>query len=234
MPERGSFRSSIPHPKPECRMVSQLPSRCVRFSGARADIVGVMSFLPLNELPALFPHVVDWISYLEKQAQESGRALTPIEFNLAQNIGVAHPGKVRILSFPRIPLPAHPRVKQLAQQVGLLNADTGGLTAGYGVIVRLDCAKDLRLLAHESVHVAQYERLGRERFLHEYIQQIAAHGYLNAPFEQEAEAKAIKACRDARVHPFLTFPDPLKRRPISAPVCRPRSCDAGAHYRARQ
>src|ERR1700741_4378547 len=32
-------------------------------------MVGVMSFLPLNELPALFPHVVDWISYLEKQAQ---------------------------------------------------------------------------------------------------------------------------------------------------------------------
>ena len=165
-------------------------------------MVGVMVFLPLNELPALFPHVVDWISYLEKQAQESGRALTPIEFNLAQNIGVAHPGKVRILSFPRIPLPAHPRVKQLAQQVGLLNADTGGLTAGYGVIVRLDCADNLRLLAHEFVHAAQYEHLGRERFLQEYIQQIATYGYLNAPFELEAEAKAVKACRDAGVHSF--------------------------------
>ena len=34
-------------------------------------MVDVMAFLPLNELPALFPHVVDWISYLEKQAQES-------------------------------------------------------------------------------------------------------------------------------------------------------------------
>jgi hypothetical protein len=75
-------------------------------------------------------------------------------------------------------------------QVGLLNVDTGGSTAGYGVIVRLDCARNLRLLAHEFVHVAQYERPGRERFLQEYIQQITAHGYLNAPFEQEAEAKA--------------------------------------------
>jgi hypothetical protein len=53
-------------------------------------MVGVMSFLPLNELPALFPHVVDWISYLEKQAQESGRGLTSIESNLAQHVGVAH------------------------------------------------------------------------------------------------------------------------------------------------
>jgi hypothetical protein len=61
----------------------------------------------------------------------------------------------------------------------------------YGVIVRLDCANNLRLLPHEFVHVAQYERLGREGFLQEYIQQIAAHGYLNAPLELEAEAKAI-------------------------------------------
>ena len=56
-------------------------------------MLGVMAFLPLNELPALFPHVVDWISCLEKQAQDSGRALTPIEFNLAQHVGVAHPEK---------------------------------------------------------------------------------------------------------------------------------------------
>ena len=105
-----------------------------------------MAFLPLNELPVLFPHVMSWISYLEKQAQESGRALTSIEFNLAQNVGLAHPEEVRILSVPRIPFPAHPRVKQLAKQVGLLNADTGGLTAVYGVIVRRDCTNNLRLL----------------------------------------------------------------------------------------
>jgi hypothetical protein len=65
-------------------------------------MVGVMSFLPLNELPTLFPHVVDWISCLDKQAQESGRALTPTEFNLARHVGVAHPEEVRILSVPNI------------------------------------------------------------------------------------------------------------------------------------
>ena len=82
------------------------------------------------------------------------------------------------------------------------SADTGGLTAGHGVIVRRDRANNPRLLTHEFVHVAQYERLGREGFLREYIQQIAARGYPNAPFEQEAEAKSIKACRDAGVHCF--------------------------------
>ena len=91
-------------------------------------MVRVMAFLPLNELPALFPHVVEWISCLNKQARESGRALTPIEFNLAQTVGVSHPEEVRILSVRKIPLPSHPRVKQLARRVGLLNADTAGLT----------------------------------------------------------------------------------------------------------
>jgi hypothetical protein len=182
-------------------MVSPLPSRFVRFSGARADMVRVMSFLPLDEFPARFPNVIAWVYNLETQARESGRSLTPFESNLAQNVGVAHPGEVRILLVPTIPLPAHPRVKQLARQVGLLNADAGGLTAVYGVIVCLDCANNLRLLAHEFVHVAQYERLGREGFLEEYIRQIAEHGYLNAPLELEAEAKAIKACRDAGIAP---------------------------------
>ena len=149
-----------------------------------------MSFLPLNELPALFPHVVDWIWYLEKQARDSGRPLIPIEFNIAQNVGVTHREQVRILLVPRIPPPSNPRVKQLAKQAGLLAADTGGLTAGYDVIVRLDCTRNLRLLAHEFVHVAQYERLGIEGFLQQYIQQIAAHGYADAPFELEAEAKS--------------------------------------------
>ena len=72
----------------------------------------------------------------------------------------------------------------------------------YGVIVRQGCANNLRVLAHGFVHVAQYERLGREGFLQQYIQQIAARGYLSAPFEQEVEAKAAKASRDAGVHPF--------------------------------
>jgi hypothetical protein len=49
----------------------------------------------------------------EQQAQESGRALTPIEFNLAQHVGAALPEEIPILSVPRIPLPAHPRIKQL-------------------------------------------------------------------------------------------------------------------------
>jgi hypothetical protein len=70
---------------------------------------------------------------------------------------------------------------------------------GFPSAQRIACALSA---CFELVHVAQYERLGKEGFLQEYMQQIAAHGYLDAPFELEAEAKAIKVCRDAGVHPL--------------------------------
>jgi hypothetical protein len=52
----------------------------------------------------------------------------------------------------------------------------------------------------------------------------ASHEHLNAPFELEAETKAIKAYRDAGAQPFSAFPNPLKRCPISGTV---RRCRAG-------
>ena len=76
------------------------------------------------------------------------------------------------------------------------SADTGGLTAAYGVIVRLDCADNLPLHAHEFVHVAQYEQ---KDFLRDTFYKSP---HTDTPFKLEAEAKAVKACRAAGVHPF--------------------------------
>jgi hypothetical protein len=81
--------------------------------------------------------------------------------------------------------------------VDLLTLHTGGLTAGHGVRLRLNCSNDPGLWAHEFAHVEQYERLGMEQFLRQYILQISEHGYLGAPLEVDADAKALKACRDA-------------------------------------
>jgi hypothetical protein len=39
---------------------------------------GVMSFLPLDGFPALFPNVVAWVYNLETQARESGPVPSPI------------------------------------------------------------------------------------------------------------------------------------------------------------
>jgi len=160
-----------------------------------------MAFISPDQLDALFPDVLRWIRSLEEDAKKFGRTLAPLQISLAQTVGIAHPEKVRIWWVPKIPLPPDPHIVQLAEQIGVLNFNTRGLTAIYSVIVRLDCANQPRLLAHEFAHVEQYERLGVEGFLREYLRQLNEYGYQNSPFELEAEAKAIKALeafRDAR------------------------------------
>jgi hypothetical protein len=46
------------------------------------------------------------------------------------------------------------------------------------------------LLFHEAVHVVQYEHLGLDRFMHEYVMGWAANGfeYRNIPLERQAYA----------------------------------------------
>ena len=75
------------------------------------NMVRIMSFLPLNELPALFPHVVDWISYLEKQAQESGKVAMRAAANKAKLRGVFIGSD---LTRDRAPLPSLLRAPKLA------------------------------------------------------------------------------------------------------------------------
>lgn len=153
-----------------------------------------MSRLPLNELPELFPHVQAWVTGLQKQAIATGKSY-PLYSPYARAAGVIHQAKIRILSAAAIPSPTHPRIAELAKEIGLLTPATGAITAGYGIIVRADCVYDLRLIVHELVHVAQYERLGVADFLREYIRQLNEHGYNEAPFEVEAEIKTADILR---------------------------------------
>ena len=76
-----------------------------------------MAFLPLNGLPALFPHVGGLDFLFREISAGVGQGINPVELNLAQNAGVARPEQIRILSVPRIPFPAHPRLKQLAKEL---------------------------------------------------------------------------------------------------------------------
>ena len=61
-----------------------------------------------------------------------------------------------------------------------------GLTLGYGIYL-CDNYRIERLIRHECRHVHQYEQAGSiDEFLPEYLQQIAAFGYNNAPYESDA------------------------------------------------
>ncbi|MBT8044102.1 MAG: hypothetical protein KJO79_04050, partial [Verrucomicrobiae bacterium] len=63
------------------------------------------------------------------------------------------------------------------------------------------CKKDLSgLIAHELVHVRQYEQAGSVwRFMVDYIFQCLAYGYHDAPMEREAR-DASRACLNLLRH----------------------------------
>ena len=148
----------------------------------------------MNELPELFPYIEAWVTGLQRRAIATGKS-NPLYYPYTRAAGVIHPEKIRILSAAAIPNPTHPRIAELAKEIGLLTPATGAITAGYGIIVRADCVNDLRLIVHELVHVAQYERLGIADFLRAYIGQLNEHGYNEAPFELEAEIKTADILR---------------------------------------
>jgi hypothetical protein len=106
----------------------------------------------MNELPELFPYIEAWVTGLQQQAFATGKSY-PLYYLYARAAGVIHPEKIRILSAAAIPNPTHPRIAELAKQIGLLTPTTRAITAGYGIIVRADCVNDLRLIVHELVHV---------------------------------------------------------------------------------
>jgi hypothetical protein len=148
----------------------------------------------MNELPELFPYIEAWVTGLQQQAIATGKS-NPLYHPYTRAAGVIHPEKIWILSAAAIPNPTHPRIAELAKEICLLTPATGAITAGSGIIVRADCVNDLRLIVHEFVHVAQYERFGIADFLRTYIGQLNEHGYNEAPFELEAEIKTADILR---------------------------------------
>lgn len=67
------------------------------------------------------------------------------------------------------------------------------MTFRYAIFVRNPDLQDVPLLAHELVHVRQYEQAGSiNRYLEEYVRQLVTHGYQSMPFETEAVREATR------------------------------------------
>jgi hypothetical protein len=148
--------------------------------------------LPFLELPQLLPRVLDWAEAQEKHALDQGTPLSPEALTDALAAGVQTPEKIRVCVVPDIPQPEHPRIKQLAAEFGLITPQTIAITFGFGIFVRTEQSHDRETLVHECAHVAQYEELGIEGFLMQYVVQVFKNGYDNAPMEREAREAAMR------------------------------------------
>jgi hypothetical protein len=95
-----------------------------------------------------------------------------------------------------IPLPTDPGLKQLVEETELITDKISGMTFGHGIVVK-NGQYDRRLVAHELVHVMQYEKFGGiEAFLKEYVKEVAfPPGYPHGPLEREAAQVADRVCQ---------------------------------------
>jgi hypothetical protein len=136
----------------------------------------------------LLPLTCRWVEEQERIILRDGVPLNGGQLDIAREIGIREPERVRLRSVSEIPMPDDPILQAAAQAVGLISLLTAGLTLRYGIYIRSDHWGDRRLLVHELAHVAQYERLGGfEPFLRQYLQECSSVGYPNGELEQEAK-----------------------------------------------
>jgi hypothetical protein len=143
-----------------------------------------------------FPKAVQWLTEMQKTILERGQPVSPQSRKDAEEIGIHRVDDVRIVVLNSIPLPTDPGLKQLVVETELITDKTSGITFGHGIVLKSG-AIGRRLIAHELVHVLQYERFGGiEAFLKEYVKEVAfPPGYPNGPLEREAVQVADRVCQ---------------------------------------
>lgn len=149
--------------------------------------------MPVWFLPILLPKAIDWATARSDEILSYGKPLSETGIKLAEAVGVSQPERIRISAVPELPLPEDAELRSVALETGLLGPSMIGLTLGYGIYVCVGHI-DNRLISHECRHVHQYEAAGSiENFLPIYLQQIAIHGYHDAPLEIDAREHELHA-----------------------------------------
>ncbi len=146
-----------------------------------------------KRIEELFPDIVAWVEQVEKEGLEKGEPLSqPFEVT-AQALGIRQIDKIRVWKVEAMPSPENPEIEALAEQVGFSIKRSGGMTFRYAILVLRSLAAKNNLLAHELVHVRQYEREGSiDSFLERYIGELKRFDYQNSPLELEATREAAR------------------------------------------
>jgi len=103
-------------------------------------------------------------------------------------VGVAEPARVRLVLGVDYPPPADTGLPGEAKRIyGSPSAPPPASTFGHSIWINPDFIHKRWLIAHELTHVAQFERLGMEGFVHDYLLQLTLLGRAYAPMEREAK-----------------------------------------------
>ncbi|WP_303905213.1 eCIS core domain-containing protein [Thiohalomonas denitrificans] len=135
----------------------------------------------------LLPAAVAWYRELQERFYSRGRALNHRERQLAASLGVKETEAVRVVVLEHFPLPQDPALQAEARRYGLGTCRFFALTIGHLIAIKPRAVDDLKLLAHEFVHVAQQEEWGTEESVRRLLVQYRRFGPAAAPLEVEAQ-----------------------------------------------
>ena len=145
--------------------------------------------LPL--LPLAVGIAVPWVRYREAQALRQGVPLTADAMKFAERLGIQKPEAVRLLQVDAVRAFDAPLLRVPFYFVDRGFRFTAGITLRYAILIRSDFWNEPSLIAHELVHVHQYERLGGiAPFLWRYLRECLVDGYSFSQLEQEAVARS--------------------------------------------
>ncbi|WP_433933295.1 hypothetical protein [Brevundimonas diminuta] len=120
----------------------------------------------------------------------SRQPLSPEQLELAVQIGIKHPEKVRLVFVDAIPFPMHDaQMREAGERMGFTGPGVinNAQAFGYTIWVRKDFVLDRPRLAHELVHVEQIERSASfESYARNYMLELLSFGHEKMPLELEA------------------------------------------------
>lgn len=141
----------------------------------------------------IYHRAVTWAERESARVVQTGVPLEPRGIEIARCMGVRQPEMVRLLFVPAVPFPPDPVLRAAAERVGMIAENTAGMTLDYGIFIRDDHRRSLKLLAHELRHVTQYESSGSIAvFMDHYLRELLHFGYGPGPFEVDAQVAALK------------------------------------------
>jgi hypothetical protein len=142
----------------------------------------------------LLPFACAWARRQESIILKTGVRLSAAHLETAKRLGILYPERIRLRAVARVP-PLNRLLLRVGEKLGVVSDQTLGMTLRYGIFIRDDHWGERRLLVHELVHVAQYERMGGfSPFLSQYLQECINPGYPLGELELEAKRAESAYC----------------------------------------
>ena len=140
--------------------------------------------LALTLASGIAPATARWAQDQERRILAEGKPLEAEGLVFAAELEIENPEEIRVLEINPIPTPLPQPILKLAESWGFPVFSSAGMALGRGIYI---LEGHSRVLKHELVHVAQYQRMGGiEPFMKQYLMECLLHGYLAAPLEEEA------------------------------------------------